>query len=436
MGTIEEYLDQIPMWAAKKNTLEDIRAYMEKLGNPDDGMKIVHVAGTNGKGSVCAFLTSVLTEAGYTVGTFVSPHLEETRERFLFNGDKVSISEYEQAFRAVKQLSESMTEKGYQHPTYFEFLFYMSMAINASRKPDFVILETGLGGRLDVTNVIRRPIAAVITSVSMDHMEYLGNTIEEIAWEKAGIIKPGAPVIYDNNSSEVSAVIQARAKTFDCPVYPVSGKDYTVMDRNEEFTRISVRIPMEGQMVLEVPSIAEYQLMNVALSVRTLGILKRSVQCYMTPGDLSAGIRHSYWPGRMEQVLPGVYLDGAHNAGGIDALIQTVIMLEQETGKKIHLLFASVSDKDYGRMIKNISSKVRLASVSVAKMESERGADPEVLAEEFRMLADCPVEAFASAGEAFDHLMAVKKEDLAFCVGSLYLIGEIKRILNRRTRVV
>ena len=146
MSEAEQYLNHIPMWASKKNTLEDIRAYLEELGNPDRFMKIIHVAGTNGKGSVCAFLTSVLSGAGYEVGTFVSPHLEETRERFLFNGEKVSEQIFEQAWKTVLELSQNMAGKGYYPPTYFEFLFYMFLVICKEKKPDFVILETGLGG--------------------------------------------------------------------------------------------------------------------------------------------------------------------------------------------------------------------------------------------------------------------------------------------------
>lgn len=433
MNVVEEYLDQIPMWATKKNSLSDIRAYLEKLENPDDGMKIIHVAGTNGKGSVCAFLTSVLSEAGYTVGTFVSPHLEETRERFLFNGEMVSLKEYERAFQKVKKLADLMVENGYEPPTYFEFLFYMSMVINASLKPDFVILETGLGGRLDATNVIRHPAAVVITSVSMDHMEYLGNTIEEIAWEKAGILKQGAPVIYDDNYPEVSAVIKRRAQELGCRVYPVSRKDYSVMERGEEYTRISVRNSDGGQLVLDVPSIADYQLMNVVVAIQTVGILRKYIRCHIASGDIMVGIRRSYWPGRMEQVLPGIYLDGAHNAGGIEALSHTVLMLEQETGKKVHLLFAAVSDKEYGLMIRKLSEEVKPVSVAIAKLKSGRGMDPEVLAEEFRKTAVCPVETYSSAEEAFAHVLSVKKEeDFVFCVGSLYLIGEIKRLLGRK----
>ena len=202
MSAVEEYLERIPMWAAKKNSLEDVRAYLEEMGSPDRGMKIIHVAGTNGKGSVCSYLTSMLTETGYKVGTFISPHLEEIRERFLMNGDLVREDTYERAFYRVKELSEKMVEKGYQPPTYFEFLFYMCMAVNEQCKPDFVILETGLGGRLAVTNVVEHPVLTVITSISMDHMQYLGNTIEEIAGEKAGILKPGVPVVYDASCEE------------------------------------------------------------------------------------------------------------------------------------------------------------------------------------------------------------------------------------------
>ena len=167
MSAVEEYLERIPMWAAKKkNSLEDVRAYLEEMGSPDRGMKI-HPCGGNqwGRDQVCSYLTSMLTETGYKVGTFISPHLEEIRERFLMNGDLVREDTYERAFYRVKELSEKMVEKGYQPPTYFEFLFYMCVAVNEQCKPDFVILETGLGGRLDVTNVVERPVLTVITSM-------------------------------------------------------------------------------------------------------------------------------------------------------------------------------------------------------------------------------------------------------------------------------
>lgn len=433
MEDIEEYLNQIPMWAAKKNSLEDIRAYMEELGNPDESMKIIHVAGTNGKGSVCEYLTSVLTEAGYKVGTFISPHLEETRERFLINGEMVYPDTYQLAFKTVRKLVHTMRERGYEPPTYFEFLFYMSMVINAQSEPDFVILETGIGGRLDVTNVIRRPALVVLTSISMDHMEYLGNTIEEITREKAGIMKPGVPVVFDAFDPKVAAIIKERAEELHCPIHPVTKKNYMFLSRSQKSTRITVRSCDGGQLVVDVPSVAEYQLMNVAVAVKALGVLKKKEHYWVTSEDVSTGIRRSYWPGRMEQVLPGVYLDGAHNVGGMNALVKTILQLQQETGKQIHLLFAVVSDKEYQKMIQSVCQGLPIKSVSVAHMITERGLDTEVLVQEFQKVLDCPVTGFQTAEEALEHLLAVKEEgDLAFCVGSLYLIGEIKQILRRK----
>lgn len=161
------------------------------MGSPDRRIPAIHVAGTNGKGSVCAFLTSVFREAGYKTGTFISPHLVEIRERFLINGRMADSQAVEESFERVLSAARAMMEKGYCHPTFFEFLFYMAMDLFEREKVDIMIIETGLGGRLDTTNVLEHPLAAVITSISKDHTAYLGNTIAEIAGEKAGIVKPG-----------------------------------------------------------------------------------------------------------------------------------------------------------------------------------------------------------------------------------------------------
>ena len=191
MGRAEEYLNQIPMWTRKKNSLEDVRDVLDVMGAPDRDIPAIHVAGTNGKGSVCALLTSILKEAGYKTGTFISPHLIEVRERFLINGAMVDEAVFEDGFGIVLEASRKMMEKGYCHPTFFEFLFLMAMVIFKKQDVDVMVLETGMGGRLDTTNVLEHPCACVITSISLDHTKYLGDTLEEIAGEKAGIIKPG-----------------------------------------------------------------------------------------------------------------------------------------------------------------------------------------------------------------------------------------------------
>ena len=160
-------------------------------------MKVIHVAGTNGKGSVCAYLNSVLQTAGYSVGMFTSPHLESINERFQINGKNVENEQLVHAFERVQRAATVMRREGMPHPTFFEFLFAMAMVLFEENHVEYAVLETGLGGRLDATNVIKKPAVTVITSVSLDHTEWLGGTIEEIAAEKAGIIKAGVPVVYD-----------------------------------------------------------------------------------------------------------------------------------------------------------------------------------------------------------------------------------------------
>ena len=429
MNTIEEYLSSIPMWAVQKNSLTDIRRYLEALGSPDDSMRIIHVAGTNGKGSVCAYLTAMLCEAGFSVGTFISPHLETTRERFLF-GEMVDEELYAEAFLKVRGLAEKMTEEGLNPPTYFEFLFYMCMAINDRLRPDFLILETGLGGRLDVTNVIRRPVLTVLTSISMDHMQYLGNTLAEIAFEKAGILKPGVPVVYDASCREGATVIERRAQNLGCPLYAVNHTDYTLLGRGADGPRISIRTVDGGQVVVAIPSQAEYQMMNVTVAVRSVGVLRRRGIAWLSPNDVIRGIRHSYWPGRMEEVLPGVWLDGAHNEGGIASLSETIVRMQQETGKDVSLMFGAMSDKAHGAMIRRLCEGIRVKRVTVARMDNVRYADAGQLAEEFRSVLDCPVVVCDTVTEAWEDFMKHRGDGLAFCAGSLYLVGAVKSLLN------
>lgn len=216
-----EYLLDIPLWTRKKNTLKQVGKLLEALGSPDRGLQMIHVAGTNGKGSVCADLTAVLVQAGYRTGTFISPHLEDIRERILLDGEMVSREGFQDAFDRVLAVVREKADQGFCHPTFFEFLFLMAMVVFDREQVDYVVLETGLGGRLDTTNVIAGPAACVITSISLDHTRYLGNTIREIAGEKAGIIKPGVPVIYDDYLPEASAVIRDRLSALGCPGYPV-----------------------------------------------------------------------------------------------------------------------------------------------------------------------------------------------------------------------
>ena len=416
-----DYLLGIPLWTKKKNTLDEVRHFLKELGNPDEQLNIIHVAGTNGKGSVCADLTAMLMEAGYHVGTFVSPHLTDVTERFLVDGVPVEEAGFSESFARVKAVTDRLTAEGYAHPTFFEFVFLMAMDLYGRRKPDFVVLETGLGGRLDTTNVIRHPLACVITSISLDHTQYLGDTVELIAAEKAGIIKPGIPVVYDNNDRAASAVIAAAADRLGSAAYGLTAED----------------------SCWGVSFAAPYQAMNAALAVKVLEILEiEGVNAEVCRKALAS----VHWTGRMQQVAPDVWVDGAHNPGGIRAFIQAVkaqnglAVQEKQSAQQpdqgeqnaadmhpqIQLLFAAVSDKDYHEMIRLLCTELSPERVTVVQLKSERGLQADALARQFEDAGCSHVTAFDSTKDALKHVLSEKKEgDHLYMVGSLYLIGEI-----------
>ena len=393
-----DYLLAIPLWTKKKNTLDEVRHFLKELGNPDEQLRIIHVAGTNGKGSVCADLTAMLMEAGYHVGTFVSPHLTDVTERFLVDGIPVEEAGFSESFARVKAVTDRLIAEGYAHPTFFEFVFLMAMDLYGRMKPDFVVLETGLGGRLDTTNVIRHPLACVITSISLDHTQYLGDTVELIAAEKAGIIKPGVPVVYDKNDRAAGAVIAEAADRLGSAAYGLTAED--------SYRGVSFAAP--------------YQAMNAALAVKVLEILDISG---VTADICKKALASVCWTGRMQQVAPDVWVDGAHNPGGIRAFVQAV---NKQNPSHIQLLFAAVSDKDYHEMIRLLCTQLVLESVTVVQLESERGLQAAALAKQFEEAGCSRVTAFDSTKEALAHVLSGKKEeDRLYMVGSLYLIGEI-----------
>ncbi|WP_419043440.1 bifunctional folylpolyglutamate synthase/dihydrofolate synthase [Enterocloster sp.] len=433
MMQAEEYLEKIPMWTREKHSLTDIRAFLHEMGDPDRKLSIIHVAGTNGKGSVCAFLTSLYRNAGFRTGTFISPHLVTVRERFLLNNEMVSPGKLQAAFETVLETVNIMIEKGYSHPSYFEFLFYMAMALFADETPELVILETGLGGRLDATNVVENPLACVITSISLDHIMYLGDTIEAVAGEKAGIIKRQVPVIYDDTVPEASEVIRERAVQMASKAYPVGKGDFSILETKDQ--GLSIRAEGEaaqafaaaGPLVLEIPFEAPYQAENAMLAVKTAVVLGQRERGFrLTEAQITEGIRTARWAGRMERAGENLYLDGAHNPGGIKAFIQAAASMAARQKKKAYLLFGAVSDKDYRAMARLLCEGISWAGIGVVHIDSSRSMDTEVLAEAFSQAYKGPVRAFETAGEALREMKKQAGDELLFCAGSLYLIGELK----------
>ena len=316
MEDAREYLLRIPSFAREKHSLSQAEAFLRELDCPLPGV-VIHVAGTNGKGSVCAFLSSILRASGLHVGTFTSPHLTDIRERICLDGEMIEEEAFQRCFMQVQAAVERMERGGFPHPTFFEYLFYMAAAFFRESRPDAVILEAGMGGLRDVTNVCR-PALTVITSVSLDHMAYLGDTVEKIAAEKAGILKPGAPLVFDGNDPAAARVIRERAEQAKVPYFDVREEPLDVSWDGEYPV---VTLPFAGGRVsARLPFPALYQVWNSALAVRAAELLWEDGRLGgITPAAVAQGLTSARHAGRMEQVLPGVYLDGAHNRAGVRA---------------------------------------------------------------------------------------------------------------------
>lgn len=427
------YFLDIPRFAAKKHDLSGLRRFLEELGNPDRRFKIIHVAGTNGKGSVCAFLESILREQGMRTAAFTSPHLVCVNERFRFDGENVDDGTFLEAFLAVRQAAEKLEREGVSHPTFFEFAFLMFMVMCKTRAPQWVILETGMGGRLDATNVIEKPKLTVITSVSLDHMQYLGSTVEAIAGEKAGILKRGVPVVFDANRPEVRAVIEKRAAGLSCGVYAVQKSWYNRTDMDGE--SLTMEIP-DKALRLTVPFAAQYQADNAMLAVT-------AARLFGIPDEIIArGIQKTRWPGRMEQVMPGVFLDGAHNEDGIRAFAAAASRIvkrerEQGKGRTVYLLLAISSDKDHASMTRLLCENLPFDVLFVTQVAYGRRLESSILEREASGLTERPVEVYDTVGGALEELLKRRSPgDLIFCAGSLYLIGEIKGELLRQGEIL
>lgn len=430
-----DYIENIPKFT-KKNKPENTLEMVRRLGHPERKWKVIHVAGTNGKGSVCAFLASILQGAGKKTGLFTSPHLVELTERFQIDGEQVSEEDFAAAFERVKQVVDEMMADGYAHPAYFELLFGMGLVIFEQAEIEYLVLETGLGGRLDATNLVEHPIATVITSISMDHMEYLGDTIEKIASEKAGIIKEGVPVIYDGRVPEVEKVILDQAAKLHSPAYPYYGNMTEILDKTDKSIDFVLNCSYDkereaaagrmGSLRITVPYLAEYQLVNSSLAVITAHVIDPEGR--ISDSDIAAGIGRTKWQGRMETVLPGVVLDGAHNADGIREFIRTVRSVEERM--EVSLLFSAVADKEFETMIRTICEAAHFSHVTVTQVGGSRIVPAGQLAEVFRKYTKAPVVACTDVKEAFETALGARGGGMLFCAGSLYLVGELKAILR------
>lgn len=417
------YVLGIPRFT-KKNTMEDTRAFLHKLGDPDREMKIIHVAGTNGKGSVCAYLYAILREAGYRCSLFTSPHLVDVRERFSCDGSMVTKKEFLNAFRQVYDAIPFSGEEGY-HPTFFEYLFFMAMLLFREKKTEYCILETGLGGRLDATNSVAKKELAVITHMGLDHTEYLGDTLEAIAGEKAGIMQAGAPAVFWETDEGVSQVLKKSAEKLRISAFPVSKSDYGFLKNSNKGIDFSYRSLYYDSIRFHINTIASYQMENATLAVRAAEVLTGGK---LSPEMLCRGLEKAFWAGRMEEILPDIYVDGAHNEDGIRAFLETVAQDGCSSGRR--LVFGVVADKAYDDMIAEIADSRLFDEVWAVQLAGSRALPVATIAETFRKHMTKSVLIFESVKDAYKALTEGKREGRrSYIAGSLYLVGEIKELL-------
>jgi len=403
--------------SGKKEGLTNMRAVMARLGNPQNRLAMVHVAGTNGKGSTCAMLERALREAGYQTGLYTSPYIERYNERIRINGIPISGEKLAALVEAVWPVIESCREEGLCI-TEFELGTVLAFMAFARENVDIAIIEVGLGGRLDPTNIIN-PLVSVITNVGMDHMHFLGDTIEEIAMEKAGIMKKDTPVVLGWQTEDVRAVLLEAAGTLDIPVLSPQAE-------NVRETPIGVALDVQGYEGLHVSLVGRHQADNAAAAMGALHVLKLRGYDRITEEAVRSGLADVRWPGRLE-FFGNVILDGAHNEPGVKALCAYAdAWLKKESTV---LLTGMMADKDVAVMTQMLASRV--ASVIAAQPAIPRAMAAQELAAAFAKQG-ASVIAIAEPKAALEKARAMAGEDgMVLCAGSLYLIGEIRTLLRQ-----
>ncbi len=426
-----DYIEGIVRFTAKHSNVHT-RKCLELLGNPDHAFQSIHIAGTNGKGSTCAFLAAVLNKAGCRTGLFVSPHLIRINERIQFMGREITDEQLISVFNQVRSVAEAMEASGEGHPSYFEFLFLMAMVYFAEQKAEICVIETGLGGRLDATNALDHVALSVITAIGMDHMQYLGHSLKEIAKEKAGIIRSGVPCVYSANASESAEVIRSCAESLQAPSNALTKDDYEVEVTDQGMIDFLTSFRYDELHRYHTSARGTYQAENGALAVLALKVLKETQPSLMervTEQAVREGVEEMYWPGRMEQVAPHVYLDGAHNDNGIRRFIESV--REITHGEAADLVFAVVNDKDFTDMVHDLAKAQRWKHVYVTEAGGERKTDADAIAALFYAEQVESVEVIRDPMEACRTAIQRRSgSETVFVCGSLYLIGTIREMLQ------
>lgn len=420
------YIDNITGISAKVGLVR-IKRILGKLGNPQNDLKIIHVAGTNGKGSVCAMLTNILMQMGNVVGLYTSPHLKCYNERYQINFTMISNEKFANYMELIKQNCDEMVKDGEGQPTVFEVLTCLAFLYFAEKKVDYVVLEVGLGGRFDATNVIENPILSVITFIGKDHIEYLGDDLKQIAAEKGGIIKHNCPVVLSSQNESVYCVIKQICEEKRAELYYTQQNYIKVLSQKLDKTIFSIKNEFLEYESIELPLLGSYQIQNCATVLLACKMLIDKGVSLNEKGIIE-GIKTTYWAGRMELCgkNPLLFVDGAHNYDGICALKETIQNYFKD--KKITFIVGVLKDKEYEKMMDSILPFVH--KIIITEPDSKRKLNADSL-KNLIVCYDKPVYEYKEIKEALKYAKEITDEkDVICCAGSLYMVGKIKELLE------
>lgn len=408
--------------------LERIGEILRRVGNPQDKYKIVHIAGTNGKGSTAVFYDFALREAGLKVGRFTSPHLSSYRERITVNGEPIPEADLAELVTWLKPILEAVAADGFGPPTEFELGTALGLLYFARREVDVAVVEVGMGGRFDATNVVN-PALTVITHIALDHREYLGDTLEKIAFEKAGIIKPGIPVVIGAQEPEIERYLAEIAADRNAPFSLAGNLKAEQATIDETGNCFNINHPGYGPLTIRTGPVGRHQIANCLNFLAGIDFLSRA-DLNLTKANVVNGLSKAVWPGRFERVFGlgkvKLYLDGAHNPDGMRALVETLTAIYP--GKKVDFLVGILNNRPLPEMAAVLAPVAR--RVIVTEVPDCKSSLTEDLSKVFTELG---VETIAEPNQekALEILLKTDNE-LAVICGSLYLVGYLREMLVGR----
>ncbi len=427
--TYEETLDRIHSFQkyGSRLGLERMTRLMQLLGNPQETMKVIHVGGTNGKGSACRFLYSVLQENGYKAGLYTSPFLERFTERMECDGSEISQGDLIHYTERVLGKVGIMLSEGMESPTEFELITAIAFLYFSEQNIDFLVLEVGLGGTGDSTNMVSRPVASVITSISYDHMEYLGDTLEKIALEKAGIIKAGVPVIINVEDESASAAIKRVAAEKGSKVYEIRKQGYQLVEKSIDGYAFDAVVQGAEYRKLNISMIGIHQIGNAVCALTVLEVLRKDNLIRLDKEKLYSGFRKAKQAGRFEILKkdPFVIIDGAHNEAGADAL--RTVLEDHFPGSRILMIVGMLADKKIDKLLDKFE-KIACEFIATEPDNPRRLPAEDLCSHISKRGKKCT--AIADPKDVCRYTNEVSSDyDAIVYAGSLYLIGRVRGII-------